>query len=49
MALVAGRALQSHWLDLEGPELTEWWRERVRFWVGLSFCRVGFLEHPLFS
>lgn len=43
MALVAGRALQWHWLDSEGPELAEQWSERVSFWAGLSVCRLGFL------
>lgn len=49
MAPVAGRALQWHWLDLDGPELTEQWSERVSLWIGLSFCIVDLLEHPLFS
>lgn len=49
MALVAGRALQWHWLDWEGPEQTEQWNKKVSFWVGLAFCRGGFLEYPLLA
>lgn len=49
MALVAGKALQWHRLDVDGPELTEQWSERLSFWVELSFCIVDLLEHPLFS
>lgn len=49
MALVAGRALQWHWMGWDGPELTEQWSERLSSWAGLSFCTVDLLEHPLFS
>lgn len=49
MALVAGKALQWHCLDVDGPELTEQWSERLSFWVELSFCIVDLLEQPLFS
>lgn len=49
MALVAGRALQWHWLDVDVPEPTEQWSKRLSFWVELSFCIVDLLEHPLFS
>lgn len=42
------QSFAGHSLDLEGPELTEWWGERVSIWIGLSFCRMSFLEHPLF-
>lgn len=38
MAPVTGRALQWHWLDLDGPEMTEQWSERVSLWIGLSVC-----------